>query len=64
MAPSLQSLEPGSDSAGSGGETQSSSLLFNLMRPPKRPLRAVRPGDGFGVGTLGRDEPDSPSKSS
>ena len=63
MAPSLQSLEPGSLAPSSGGETQSSSLLFNLMRPPKKPLRAVRPGDGFGVGTLGTDETDSACES-
>ena len=62
MAPSLQSLEPGSLTPASGGETQSSSsssLLFNPMRPPRRPLRPVRAGDGFGVGTLGADQTDS-----
>ena len=61
MAPSLQSLEPGSLAPASSGETQSSSssLLFNLMRPPRRPLRPVRAGDGFGVGTLGADQTDS-----
>jgi DNA-dependent protein kinase catalytic subunit len=63
MAPSLQSLEPGSLAPASSGETQSSSssLLFNLMRPPRRPLRPVRAGDGFGVGTLGADQTDSAS---
>ncbi|CAI8051260.1 DNA-dependent protein kinase catalytic subunit [Geodia barretti] len=64
MAPSLQSLEPGSLTPASGGETQSSSsssLLFNPMRPPRRPLRPVRAGDGFGVGTLGADQTDSAS---
>ena len=62
MAPSLQSQEPSlftMGSAGGSGETQSSSLLFNLMRPPKRPFRAVTPGDGFGMGRLGGDETDS-----
>ena len=61
MAPSLQSQDSPSFTLGSGGsagETQPSSLLFNLMRPPKRPLRA---GDGFGVGRLGVDETDSAS---
>jgi DNA-dependent protein kinase catalytic subunit len=58
MAPSAQSQDPSSFNVGSG-ETQSSSLLFNLMKPPKRPLRAVTPGDGFGVGRLGVDETDS-----
>ena len=67
MAPSVQSLDPSSslapDPSASATETQPSSLLFSLMRPPKRPLRPVRPGDGFGVGRLGMDEPDSASKS-
>ena len=61
MAPSLQSQDPSSFTLGSS-ETQGSSLLFNLMKPPKRPLRAVTPGDGFGVGRLGVDETDSGSK--
>ena len=59
MAPSLQSLDPGSLSGGETQSSSSSSLLFNLMRPPRRPLRPVRAGDGFGVGTLGADQTDS-----
>lgn len=71
MAPSLQSMDPSLFTLGSSGaaqstagETQSSSLLFKLasMKPPKRPLRAVIPGDGFGVGRLGTEETDSESK--
>lgn len=64
MAPSLQSQDASLFSFGSAdskSETQSSSLLFNLMKPPKRPLRAVTPGDGFGVGRLGGDETDTAS---
>ena len=61
MAPSLQSQDPSSFTVGTS-ETQSSALLFNLMKPPKRPLRTVTPGDGFGVGRLGVDETDSGSK--
>lgn len=69
MAPSLQTQDPSLFTLGTAGlaqssETQSSSLLFKLgsMKPPKRPLRAVTPGDGFGVGKLGREEADSGSK--
>lgn len=69
MAPSLQTQDPSLFTLGTAGsaqssETQSSSLLFKLgsMKPPKRPLRTVTPGDGFGVGKLGREEPDSGSK--
>ena len=67
MAPSIQSQEPtftmgsaGPSQAETGAETQS-SLLFK-MKPPKRPLRAVRPGDGFGKGRLKTEETDSGSK--
>lgn len=61
MTPSLQSLYP-SFTMGTGGGTQStsaseSSLLFSkMMRPPKRPLRAIRPGEGFGEERLKPDE--------
>ena len=62
MTPSLQSLDP-SFTMGTGGGTQSSStsasesaLLFSKMRPPKRPLRAIRPGEGFGKERLKPDE--------
>ena len=63
MTPSLQSLDP-SFTMGTGGGTQSSStsasesaLLFSkMMRPPKRPLRAIRPGEGFGTERLKPDE--------
>ena len=63
MTPSLQSLDP-SFTMGTGGGTQSSStsasessLLFSkMMRPPKRPLRAIRPGEGFGKERLKPDE--------
>ena len=61
MTPSLQSLDP-SFTMGTGGGTQSTSasesaLLFSkMMRPPKRPLRAIRPGEGFGTERLKPDE--------
>ena len=65
MAPSLQSQDTSLFSVGSAdskSQTQPSSLLFNMMKPPKRrPLRAVTPGDGFGVGRLGKDETDTAS---
>lgn len=67
MAPSLQTQDPSLFTLGSVQSSPSdtqSSLLFKLgsMKPPKRPLRAVTPGDGFGVGRLGKEEPDSGSK--
>ena len=70
MAPSVQSQEP-SFTMGSAGPSQSetgpetqSSLLFKMatMKPPKRPLRKVVPGDGFGKGRLKTEETDSGSK--
>ena len=63
MAPSLQSQDP-SFTIGSvegtqpstSSESLQSSLLFSKMKPPKRPLRAIGLGDGFGKERLRPDD--------